>query len=211
MSLENIRNYSQKESDQFKSVCSHLIARTYLAKNIYRAEQGTVNNPEYFFLAQHEEDIADYLRMMDWELHNDSYNGYYYVTSTEDANRLSLTKTPTAILLALRMIYDENADHMGLEHDVLCTVRDVLEKVVTDYAILPSRPNMDEVRRALNLLDDHNIIQRISGKYSQKDCRFVILPTVLTAVSSERLSKVVSQMRKEEDEENEEADENLAD
>ena len=98
---------------------------------------------------------------------------------------------------------------MGLDHDVLCTVRDVLEKVVTDYAILPSRPNMDEVRRALNILEDHNVIQRISGKYGQKECRFVILPTILTVVSSEKLNTVVSQMRKEED--SEEADEDPAD
>ena len=209
MSLENIRSYSQKETEQFKSVCSQLLARTYLVKNLYRADQGTVNNPDYYFLVQYEEDIADYLRMMDWELHSDPYNGYFYVTSTEEANRCSLTKTPTAILLALRMIYDENADRIGLNHDVLCTVRDVLEKVVTDYAILPSRPNMDDVRRALNILEDHNVIQRISGKYGQKECRFVILPTILTVVSSEKLNTVVSQMRKEED--SEEADEDPAD
>ena len=81
---------------------------------------------------------------------------------------------------------------------MLCTVRDVLEKVVTDYAILPSRPNMDEVRKALAVLDAHNVIQKIDKKYSQKECRFVIMPTILTVVSSEKLNAIVSQMRKEE-------------
>ncbi len=65
------------------------------------------------------------------------------------------------------MIYDENQERVGLEQDVICTVRDVLEKVVTDYAILPSKPNMDEIKRALTLLDNHCIIQRIDGRYNQ--------------------------------------------
>ena len=58
---------------------------------------------------------------------------------------------------------------------------------------------MDEVRKALAILDDHSVIQKIDKKYSQKDCRLVILPTILTVVSSEKLNAVVSQMRKEED------------
>ena len=88
-------------------------------------------------------------------------------------------------------------------------MRDVLEKVVTDYAILPSKPNMDEIKRALTLLDNHCIIQRIDGKYNQNDCKFAILPTVLTAVSSEKLSATVAVLRKED--ENEEAEEDTVD
>lgn len=57
--------------------------------------------------------------------------------NTDEVNRCNLGKKETAILLAIRMIYDENQERVGLEQDVICTVRDVLEKVVTDYAILP--------------------------------------------------------------------------
>lgn len=210
MSVADINNYTQKEIEQFKSVCNQLLGRTFIVKTIYRPDKGNINNPDYLFLSQHYEDIRDYLLLIDWQLHKDDFNGYFYVLNTEEANKLSLNKTSTCILLALRMIYDENKDRMGLEHDVLCTVRDVLEKVVTDYAILSTRPNMDEVRRALSIMDDHNIIQKIDKKYSQKDCRFVILPTILTVVSSEKLNAIVSQIRKEE-EEFEEAEEDSAD
>ena len=128
---------------------------------------------------------------------------------TDEANRCNLDKKQTAILLAIRMIYDENQERLGLEHDAICTVRDLLEKVVTDYAILPAKPNMDEVKRALTLLDNHCVIQRLEGKYNQGSCKFAILPTVLTVVSSEKLEAVVSVLRKEED--SEEAEEDSAD
>ncbi len=43
-------------------------------------------------------------------------------------------------------------------------MREVLEKIVTDYAILPAKPNMEEVKRALTVFENHSILQRIEGK-----------------------------------------------
>lgn len=88
-------------------------------------------------------------------------------------------------------------------------MRDVLEKVVTDYPVFPSKPNMEEVKRALTLLENHSVIQRIEGKFNQNNCKIAILPTVLSAVSGEKLNLVVSVLRKEEDDE--EAEEDPAD
>ena len=99
---------------------------------------------------------------------------------------------------------------IGLEQDALCSVREVLEKVVTDYAILPAKPNMDEFRRAMLVFENHAVIQRIEGRYNQADCRFAILPTILTAVSAERLHEAAAVLRKEENAD-EEAEENTAD
>ena len=108
------------------------------------------------------------------------------------------------------MIYDENQERLGLEQDAICTVRDLLEKVVTDYAILSAKPNMDEVKHALTMLENHSIIQRIEGKFNQSSCKFAILPTILAAVSSEKLNDVVAVLKKENDI-NEETEENPAD
>ena len=154
--------------------------------------------------------MRDYLSLLDWDLRHDEANGCFYVINTDEANRLILSKRETAILLALRMLYDESQERLGLEQDALCTVREVLEKVVTDYAILPAKPNMDEFRRAMLVFENHAVIQRIEGRYNQADCRFTILPTILTAVSAERLHEAAAVLRKEENAD-EEAEENTAD
>ena len=54
------------------------------------------------------------------------------------------------------------------------------------------------------------MIQRLEGKYHQGRCKFSILPTVLTVVSSEKLEAVASVLRKEE-EDSEETEEDPAD
>ena len=209
MKFDFLSSASDKELQQFKSVCNQLLSRTYVVRTLYRPGRERLNNPDYTFLTINAEAVRDYLSLLDWDLRHDDANGIYYVVNTDDANRCILSKRETAILLALRMLYDESLEGLGLEKDALCTVREVLEKVVTDYAILPAKPNMEEFKRAMLILENHSIIQRIEGKYNQPDCRFAILPTILTAVSAERLHEVAAVLRKEE-ENGEEAEEDTA-
>ena len=209
MNFEFLQQATSRELEQFTSVCNQLLSRTYVVRTLYRPGKGRVNNPDYTFLSRNFEAVQEYLGLLDWDLRHDDLNGYYYVVNTDEANRCNLNKKETAILLALRLLYEDNQDRLGLEQDAVCTVRDVLEKVVTDYAILPSKPNMAEVKRALTLLENHSIIQRIEGKFNQSSCKFAILPTILTAVSGEKLNAVVSVLRKEES--GEEAEEDSAD
>ena len=209
MNFEFLQQATSRELEQFTSVCNQLLSRTYVVRTLYRPGKGRVNNPDYTFLSRNFEAVQEYLGLLDWDLRHDDLNGYYYVVITDEANRCNLNKKETAILLALRLLYEDNQDRLGLEQDAVCTVRDVLEKVVTDYAILPSKPNMAEVKRALTLLENHSIIQRIEGKFNQSSCKFAILPTILTAVSGDKLNAVVSVLRKEEADE--EAEEDSAD
>lgn len=210
MNLDFISSATAKELQQFKSVCNQLLSRTFVVRTLYRPGRERLNNPDYTFLSIHFEAVRDYLSLLDWDLRHDEENGCFYVINTDEANRLILSKRETAILLALRMLYDESQERLGLEQDALCTVREVLEKVVTDYAILPAKPNMDEFRRAMLVFENHSVIQRIEGRYNQADCRFAILPTILTAVSAERLHEAAAVLRKEENAD-EEAEENTAD
>ena len=209
MSLDWMSTATQKELEGFKSVCNQLLSRTYVVRTLYKPGEGRVNNPDYTFLSTHFEEIQEYLAFLDWDLRKDDMNGYFYVLNTDEANRHNLNKKETAILLAIRMLYEENIERLGLAQDAICSVRDLLEKVVTDYANLPAKPNMDEVKRALTTLDHHSVIQRIEGKYNQTSCKFAILPTVLSVVSSEKLNAIVSVLRKED--EGEEAEEDFAD
>ncbi len=206
MSLAWLNDATQKEKEQFKTVCNQLLSRTYIVRTYYKPGQGRVNNPDYNFLSLHYDEVREYLSFLDWDLRKDDLNGYFYVYNTDEANRCNLDPKETGILLAIRMIYEENQERLGLEQDAICTVRDLLEKVVTDYAILKARPNRDEVKKALTRLENHSIIQKIEGKYNQNECKFSILPTVLSAVPSEKLAAIVSILRKEEDDEETEED-----
>ena len=79
----------------------------------YRPGRERLNNPDYTFLSIHFEAVRDYLSLLDWDLRHDEANGCFYVINTDEANRLILSKRETAILLALRMLYDESQERLG--------------------------------------------------------------------------------------------------
>lgn len=198
MNLQALNDLTDKELERFRILCNQLLSRTFVLRTVYKQGKGRVNNPDYTFLISHFELFRDYLSLLDWDLLRDENNGYCYVQNTDEANRRSLNKVPTAIVLALRLLYDENQERMGLEHDVICAVHEVLEKVVTEHPILPAKPNMDEVKRTLTYLENHCIVERLEGRFNQATCRFAILPTILTVVPSDRLNLIVTEMKKEE-------------
>ena len=129
MNLEFLNTATAKELEQFKAVCNQLLSRTYVVRTLYRPGRGRVSNPDYTFLSIHYESVREYLSLLDWDLRRDDINGYFYVLNTDEANRCILSKRETAILLALRMLYDESQERLGLEQDALCSVREVLEKI----------------------------------------------------------------------------------
>jgi hypothetical protein len=211
MDYSIIEGFSAKEQELFSSVCNHLLGNTFVVRDIYK-DGVHVNNPEYTFLVRYLDTVRGYLSLLEWDIYQDEFHGYFYISNRLEANRLVMGRVSTCILLVLRLIYDENSERAGLHQDVLCTVRDLLEKVVADFSIFRQKPNMDEIKRSLKLLENHNIIVRIDGKYSEATGRFTILPTILTAVSPEKMQVLIAQMKKSgEEKADEEAEEGAVD
>ena len=69
MNVDWINGATQKELDQFKSVCNQLLSRTYLVKTLCRADKVRINNPDYLFLSSHYAEVREYLALLDWDLH----------------------------------------------------------------------------------------------------------------------------------------------
>ena len=194
-----IGGFSARDNERFQRICNSLLANTFVVSFIVKDGQ-KVPNPDYLFLTRNRDLVKNYLEMAGWELQKSEHHDYYYVTNDMEANRLRLNKEATGIILALRLIYDENSETAGLNQDVEIKTRELLEKVVTDYPLLSSKgnPNMKEVARYLRIIEDHMIVQRISGFFSDMDCRFLILPTILTVVSAEKIRILTAQLRAEE-------------
>jgi hypothetical protein len=194
-----IESFSAREYERFQRICNSLLANTFVINFIVKDEQ-KLPNPDYIFLVKNRELVKYYLEMAGWELYKSEHHDYFYVTNELEANRLKLNKDTTGIILALRLIYDENSEAAGLNQDVEIKTRELLEKAVTEYPFLSSRgnPNMKDVARYLRIIEDHRIVQRISGKFSEMDCRFLILPTILTIVSAEKIRVLTAQLRSEE-------------
>lgn len=207
--LEELAEFTEQQLEDFKIVCNQLLSNTFVVRSLYVPDKGRIHNKYYTFLTINTEVVREYLALANWDLYQDETNGYFYVKNTNEANRLVLNKVQTGLLLSLRLLYEENLNQLGLEQDAVCTVRDLLEKVVTEHAILRSNPNMAEVKKALTIFAQHNLIQTLEGRLNQPTAKLAILPTIMAAVPSERLTLIAEGLRK--DDEVEEAEENTLD
>ena len=53
MNMDWLNGATQRERDQFKSVCNQLLSRTYVVRTLYKPDKGRVANPDYTFLSIH--------------------------------------------------------------------------------------------------------------------------------------------------------------
>lgn len=57
MKFDFLSSASDKELQQFKSVCNQLLSRTYVVRTLYRPGRERLNNPDYTFLTIHAEAV----------------------------------------------------------------------------------------------------------------------------------------------------------
>lgn len=209
MDFQGLQELSEKELEQFKSVCNELLGHTFVVKNICKKDQEWVTNPDYLFLVRNFETVKNYLWLLDWQLLHDDSNGYFYVYNTDEFNRCRLDRLATSLLLALRLYYELHQEQQGIYHDVICTLHELMDKIINEYAIITGKPNMEDIRKAMTLFEGFRLVQRLEGRFNQQSCRFTIMPTILAVVTAERLNAVVEAWKKEE--QDEEAEENTVD
>ena len=65
MNVDWLNSASQRDIDQFKSVCNQLLSRTYVVRTLYRPNKGRVAYPGYSFFSIHYEQVRDYLGLVD--------------------------------------------------------------------------------------------------------------------------------------------------
>ena len=91
----------------------------------------------------------------------------------------------------MKKIMEQSGD---LEQDAVCTVRDVLEKVVTDYAHPPSKAQYGRSQAGVDICWKITpILQRIEGKFNQSSCQICsIADSVGCGLQLIKLNHVVS-------------------
>jgi hypothetical protein len=190
---------SDAEKARFSDICGKLLAETFLTKTQWLPGGKTASNQDYYFLDRHSETVRGYLSLSGWQLKKDENKGFFHVTSKHGANKMSLNIRATGALLSLRLLYNENIGRAGLSNDVVCEVGEVIENLTTEFPVFKNKPNMEEFRGLMMVFDNHNIIKRISGSYKEPECRFAILPTILSAVPGDKLVSLAASLGKETD------------
>lgn len=201
MNLRAFEELSEKERAAFSRICNMLLSCTYILRE---TSQHRIT-AEYSFIERNFALFSDYLELTGWRIFKDSQYGVIYVQNTENYNKLTLSKLQTVILICMRILFEEQRLQASSMNNVCVTVGNICTKIVNEYSIFPKKPPVKDLRDAFRLLEAHHLIERLDDSYDEMDCRMLILPSVLFAVSNEK-AKAVCDILKKEDVKTEESD-----
>ena len=106
-------------------------------------------------------------------------------------NKLRLDKLTTLVLFTLRTIYDEEKERNASSSVVYITTASLIYKLL-ELKVISKKPTMKDMVDSLRTLMIQNILTKIEGSIEDSACQLAILPTILLAVSNEKVDAIYS-------------------
>jgi len=188
-----IDDFDDGVRDSVRRVCQELFHNNYITEFVFSPNDSLKKaNLDYSFIMSNYDAIEELLDNCGWKLQHDEHVRVLYLTSDYASAKVVLNKIESYFLLALRLIYDEKKTRASASGEVFITVRDIVEQLTTLGAV--ESVSKAEREKALRTLSNKNIISRMTGKLGEMDTRLAILPSVICAISSDKLKNVLEMM-----------------
>ena len=209
---EKYNNLTNNDKENFKRVVNLILSKTFIVNHIYnKNEKMFKSNPDYRFFERNFDIFAGYLEMAGYKINKDTNYEVIYIENEYGFNKKRLDKSTTIFLYGLRLKYDEEREKVRLNSEVVITVSELIA-TLKDVGAYDKKPSDVERRNALSTLISFNLIQKIEGILEKADTKIVILPSILFAITNEKitiLSKTIKQLKEDEDKIEEEVEENI--
>lgn len=200
MWLDTYNNLTNTEKERFSKLVNYLLNKTYITREIYESKDrlGKIN-ADYRFVEKFYDLFEGYLKVINYYLKTDEVIGVIYLDNEYGYNRLRLDKLTTLVLFTLRTIYDEEKEKNATSSVVYITTASLIYKLL-ELKVVTKKPTMKDIVDSIRLLINQNILTKIEGSVEDSACQLAILPTILLAVSNEKIDAIYSMVFAEEKE-----------
>jgi ribosomal protein S24E len=190
MWIDVYEKLTNSEKEEFKRLANMLLSKTFIIRDYYDSKEEMMKiSPEYRFIERNFELFSGYFYYSGWDLHKDNQYGVISIENTYEYNRLKLDRFTTFILYTIRLIYEEEREHISLRNETVTTIGQIIHKMI-NLNLIKKKPSDYDISHSLRLLSNHNLVQKITGAWENADTKILILPSVLFVVSNERISKI---------------------
>jgi len=204
---EKYEELNNSEKEEFKRLVNMLLGKTFIVNRVYDNRQEAFKyNLDYRFIDRNLELFRDYFSYSGFLVKKDSNYEVIYLENEFSYNRVKLDKSTTVFLYAIRLKFDEERETINLTQDTVVSVSDIV-KTLMDVGAYDKKPTDSEIRNSLSKLISFNIIQKIDGPLDSPDTKIIILPSILFAVTNEKilsLSKMIDKLDSSDETEEEE-------
>ena len=189
--IEEYNQLSDRDKERVKEVAGKLLGKTYIVNQIYDGdEKKIIYNGEYRFVVNHISIFTPIFELIGYKIDIDDNYGVVYITNELGVNSVKFTKITTILLFVLRLMYDEEKEKLQLSKEIVVTISDINNKLM-DIGVFNKRITKHDTRNIVNEISKYNIIQKLDSDTENPDARILIFPSILYAVSNEKLSLIM--------------------
>lgn len=187
---EEVLKLSRADQEGFARVVNSLLLSSFCVRDYFDRREKTIKiNPDFRFIERHFELLESYLSYSGWRLEKDLLAGVFYILNEYEDNKIRFDREVSLVLFVLRLIYEtEKSQSSQTSESVYLTTPFILKVMYERGITLPNRKiNGRLIGRALKVLSDHNIINKVSGNFDEGNATFYLLPSILYAVDQQKI------------------------
>lgn len=169
----------ESERQHVRKVINRLLAVNFLSRELDR--------DDYLLARRQIETLREFFRGIGWEIELDQVHECLFVTSSERAHRVSLSKEETVWLLVLRLLYEEKRSELSLSQFPLVTLHEIRNKYEAFRLTFVNRTRLQEL---VKLAERFQLLRVLDSDLKADDCRFQLHHTLLHAINAEQVEQL---------------------
>jgi len=190
---------TSKEKEEFVYITNKILFKNFIMREVYVEKDKTMKtNYDYRFIERHKTLLENYLAYSGWHLNIDSKYGVAYILNTYELNKVTFNKMTTIFLLVLRLIYDESREKLSLKTDIMITIRDLVDRLLSIGTIKKKTSDKD-LETALRSISKYNIITKQNGSWSNPETKLIVYPSILFIMTDSKINELASLIEFEEE------------
>lgn len=190
MYIEEYEKFNSNEKENFKRIINLLLGKTFLVNRIYDYKEERFKfNSDYRFVESNYDIFMSFFEIAGFSLQKDNNYEVIWLENEYDYNKKRLGKSTTLYLYALRLLYDEEREKVRTTQDVVVEVADLV-KILIDTGAITKKPSNVDLKEGLAELIKFNVIQKKSGNLDEPNSKIIILPSILFALTNDKLTKL---------------------
>lgn len=194
---EKYEELRSNEKEEFAHCVNILMLKSFVVRNYYDKNAKLIrSSKEYSFIERNFDLISEYLNYSGWILSKDSRRGVISIANEYRENHVRLDLITSILIYGLRYVYENLRNEDSLTQEVPYSSSELIQTLMSMQVLrADKRPSFASLGASYRFLESHNIINRISGDYKERNLQFYILPSILFVIDNEMISAIFDQVQ----------------
>lgn len=196
MFFEEYEKFTNADKEEFAYVVNTLMLKSFILRESYdRHLKMMKSNRDYSFCERNIDTIREYLEYSGWTLEKDSRLGVISINNEYQENHIRLDFLTSVIVYGIRYLYECAREENQMTTEVFTSSTDLL-KVLIDKGLIRTdkKPSAVSMASCYRFLENHNIINRVSGEYRERNFTFYILPSILYVIDMDKINAIFDEI-----------------